>query len=92
MNLLFSTPISSQDDAEGFLFQMHDSGLSFHPEDNPADIINSSGKYLFDALEAELLRQRMYEVYQFLADPCEYLLSLMATATDETRSYGPNFN
>ena len=78
MNPLFTTPITTTADAEGFLFQMHDLGLSFHPEDDAREIINSkTGQPLFTPAEAEAVDARMDEVFLLMADPCGYLLDLI---------------
>lgn len=78
MNPLFTAPITNTADAEGFLFQMHDLGLSFHPEDNPADIIDTrTGQPLFTPAEVEAVNERINEVFMYMADPCGYLLDLI---------------
>jgi hypothetical protein len=80
MNPLFTTPITTTADAEGFLFQLHDLGLSFHPENDAAEIINSkTGAALFTPDEANAINDRMEEVFFYMVDPCEYLLSLTHT-------------
>jgi hypothetical protein len=75
MNPLFITPIKSEADAEGFFFCLDQLGLLFHPEDDPAIVINDQGQ-LFNHEEVKALRQRIDEVYQFMDDPCEYILSM----------------
>jgi hypothetical protein len=78
----YTTPITSAADAEGFLFQLVQLGLSFHPEDNAHDIVNgATGQPLFTAADADLINERMEEVFTFIVDPCEYLLNL-TTSTD----------
>jgi len=78
----YTTPIASAADAEGFLFQLYQLGLSFHPENNAHHIINgATGQPLFTFAEAEQINNRMYEVHIFMADPCAYLLDL-TTSTD----------
>jgi hypothetical protein len=47
----------------------------FHPEDDPAIVINDQGQ-LFTDDEVIALRQRIDEVYEFMDDPCEYILSM----------------
>jgi hypothetical protein len=78
MNPLFLTPIKSEADAEGFFFCLDQEGLLFHPEDDPSTVINANGP-LFTAEEAEALRQRIDEVYEFMDDPCEYILKMTET-------------
>lgn len=78
MNPLYTTPITTTADAEGFLFQLHDLGLAFHPEDDAAEVIsNKTGAALFTPDEAAAINERMEEVFQHMADPCAYLLNLM---------------
>jgi hypothetical protein len=78
----YTTPITSAADAEGFLFQLHQEGLLFHPDDDAHDIINgATGQPLFTAADADLINERMEEVFTFIVDPCEYLLNL-TTSTD----------
>ena len=80
----YSTPIASTADAEGFLFQLVQHGREFHPEDNARDIINgATGQPLFTAADADLINERMEEVFTFIVDPCEYLLNL-TTSTDRS--------
>ncbi len=75
MNPLFITPIKSEADAEGFFFCLDQQGLLFHPEDDPAIVINDQGQ-LFNDDEVRALRQRINEVYEFMDDPCKYILSM----------------
>jgi hypothetical protein len=75
MNPLFLTPIKSEADAEGFFFCLDQEGLLFHPEDDPSSVINAHGQ-LFTAEESEALRQRIDEIYEFMNDPCEFILSM----------------
>jgi len=75
MNPLFLTPIKSEADAEGFFFCLDQEGLLFHPEDDPSSVINAHGQ-LFTAEEAEALRQRIDEIYEFMDDPCEFILKM----------------
>jgi hypothetical protein len=75
MKPYFLDPIKSEADAEGFFFCLHQDGLLFHPEDDPAIVINDQGQ-LFDDDEVKALRQRIDEVYEFMDDPCEFILSM----------------
>lgn len=75
MNTLFSTPIRSQSDAEGFIFQIVQHGLSFHPEDDAHDIIRSgTDQPLFSPEDAALVNQRREELFEYLDDPCSTML------------------
>ena len=75
MNPLFITPIKSEADAEGFFFCLDQQGLLFHPEDDPANVTNDSGRIFTDS-EATAIRKRIDEVYEFMDDPCEFILSM----------------
>jgi hypothetical protein len=69
------TPLTSFADCEGFFFCLDQDGLLFHPEDDPASVINDQGQ-LFNHEDVKALRQRIDEVYEFMDDPCEYILSM----------------
>jgi hypothetical protein len=71
----FLTPLTSLSDCEGFFFCLDQDGLLFHPEDDPANVINDQGQ-LFKPEEVKALRQRIDEAYEFMDDPCEYILSM----------------
>jgi len=76
-NMIYTTPIHTEADAEGFFFQLHQLGRLFHPEDNPSEIINgASGEWLFTQEQAHYLRDRLDEVYAVMDDPCAYCLTL----------------
>jgi hypothetical protein len=47
----------------------------FHPEDDPANVINDNGRIFTDS-EATAIRQRIDEAYEFMDDPCEFILSM----------------
>jgi hypothetical protein len=73
----FLDPIKSFADAEGFFFCLHQDGLLFHPEDDPSTVINGqSGAMLFSDSEVPLIRQRIDEAYEFMNDPCEFILRM----------------
>lgn len=67
----FTTPITSAADAEGFLFQLYQHGLHFHPDENAHNVA------CFSPSDADAVNERMDEVHIFLADPCAYLLDLI---------------
>ena len=75
MKPYFLDPIKSESDAEGFFFCLDQDGLLFHPEDDPANVINDQGQ-LFNPEEVKALRQRIDEAYEFMDDPCEFILSM----------------
>lgn len=71
----FDLTITSERDAKSFLQSLHEDGLLFHPEDDPADISND-GVPLFTMDEGDLLRLRLAEVHLYLKDPCAWALWL----------------
>lgn len=74
---LYTTPIKTEADAQGFFFQLHQLGQLFHPEDNPSEVVNgSTGEWLFTDDQAQHLRHRLDEVYEVMDDPCAYCLTL----------------
>jgi hypothetical protein len=75
MKHYFLDPIKSESDAQGFFFCLYQDGLLFHPEDDPSDVVNS-GNPIFTDLEAQEIRQRLDEAFEFMNDPCEFALSL----------------
>jgi hypothetical protein len=75
MKPYFLTPLKSFADCEGFFFCLDQDGLLFHPEDDPAIVINDKGQ-LFNPEEVKALRQRIDEAYEFMDDPCEFILSM----------------
>jgi hypothetical protein len=84
------TVIETEADAQGFFFQLNQLGMLFHPEDNPADVINSAtGQALFTPEQVELVRQRIDEVYAVMDDPCELILTMTGPTDDEQRAAGP---
>lgn len=73
----FLDPIRSSADAEGFFFFLYQDNLLFHPEDDPSVVINGrSGEMLFNDSEVPLIRQRIDEIYEFMDDPCEFILTI----------------
>lgn len=74
MNPVFTTPITSELEAQAFFKSLAAEKLLFHPEDDPASVIDSHlGICLFHAGEIEHLRLRVAEAYQFMLDPCEFI-------------------
>jgi hypothetical protein len=70
---IFREPVSSREDAERLLRYLQDNGLSFHPDDDPADLAD----VIFSADEARELRHRMNEIGELAGfDPCEFYLDL----------------
>ena len=73
----FTVHIHREDQAKDFLDKLYEDGLMYHPEDDAHDIITNEGE-LFTADEADLLNERMDEVWGILDDPCEYVLKLIS--------------
>lgn len=99
MTDIYTTPIRTEADAEGFFFQLHQLGRLFHPEDNPSEVVNgASGGWLFTKEQAEHLRNRLDEAYEVMDDPCAYCLTLTnpdsdretETGDDLAQFYGPS--
>jgi hypothetical protein len=78
MTDVYTTPIRTEADAEGFFFQLHQLGRLFHPEDDPAEVVNG----LFTPDQAQHLRDRLDEVYGVMDDPCAYCLTLTNPESD----------
>jgi hypothetical protein len=99
MTDVYTTPITTEADAEGFFYQLHQLGRLFHPEDNPSEVVNgASGGWLFTQEQAQHLRERLDEVYEVMDDPCTYCLTLTnpdsdretETGEDLAQFYGPS--
>lgn len=81
---IIRSEIHSKEDAELYLRCLFETDTLYHPEDNAEDIIiaspcPSSGgptQYVefFTEKEAKLLNKRMDEVWDYLDDPCGYIL------------------
>ena len=72
----FRIHIHREDQAKEFLDKLYEDGLMYHPEDDAHDIITNEGM-LFTADEADLLNERMDEIWGILDDPCEHVLELI---------------
>ena len=75
MKPYFLEPLKTFADCEGFFFCLDQDKLLFHPEDDPSIVVTDKGR-LFDDDEVIALRQRIDEVYEFMDDPCEFILSM----------------
>ena len=80
-NLPYS--INTIEEAKAFLFDLHQNGESYHPEDDAFDIINAEQLPLFTIEEAEQLNNLFGEIanlsrgdHETLFDASEYLMSL----------------
>ena len=72
----FKVHIHGENQAKEFLDRLYKDGLMYHPEDDAHEIITNEGM-LFTADEADLLNERMDEIWGILDDPCEYVLELI---------------
>lgn len=79
----FHDTVHTLEQAKLFLAQLHKEGKLFHLEDSPDTVIvSSTGVRLFTDEEAELLRERVYEVYdifrrcdeQYAGDPLAFVM------------------
>ena len=73
----FTVNIHTEDQAKKFLNKLYEDGLMYHPEDDAHEILTDNGE-LFSADEADLLNERMNEIWGILDDPCEYVLTLIS--------------
>jgi len=65
MTTVLPNSISTIEEAKAFLKALYDNGESFHPDDDPADIImDRTGTPLFSPSEATLVSERMAEVWE----------------------------
>lgn len=70
---IFCEPIACPDDARRLLSYLHQHGLTFHPDDDPADLSPS----IFSEEEAIHLRSRMDEIATIQDfDPCAFLIEI----------------
>lgn len=80
----FKIPIDNRIEAEEFFNKLHSDDLLYHPDDSAHDILllspcpSEGGPdafvNLFSKEEADLLDERMNEIYLVHSDPCEYIL------------------
>jgi len=77
--------MKTEAEAQQFFFELHQTGRLFHPEDDPATVIDSAtGAPLFTADEAALMRARIEEAYSVMDDPCAYCLTLTNPESDRS--------
>lgn len=78
----FDIPIKTKNEAIQFITDLHKNDLTFHFDDDPADIIRvKTGEPLFTETECELMRARVNELFTYLSDPFEILLKLIKRRT-----------
>ena len=70
----FTKPLTSQRDAQQFFRDLHAADLLFHPDDDPATILNQAGERIFTDEQCPLIAERIAEIYEFMADPCEFIV------------------
>jgi hypothetical protein len=72
----FKKTITSKRESEDFLTFLNTTDQLFHPEEDPRNIIiNSTGELLFNEEQSVDLENRLDEIYEYLEDPCEYILT-----------------
>lgn len=69
---IFGDKIKSKQDARDFLTILILIGWVWHPDDDPAEVVNPP----WDKGQNEILERRMNEVRNFIEDPCEFILDL----------------
>ena len=71
----FTKKINSEQDAKDFLIFLNETDRTFHPEDDPRDVIELyTGLNTFTEEQCIHLDNRIQEIYRFLEDPCEYII------------------
>jgi hypothetical protein len=74
---MINTLITNTAGAEAFLRHMSETGRSFHPDDDPSSIVNTStGKLTFAPEEYEPIRDRIGEVFSYIEDPYSFIMEL----------------
>jgi hypothetical protein len=65
--------VNSPETAKAFLTALHDHGLLYHPEESAFDSLTSHniGKAFLGQID-----RNMKACFQYLADPCEFALTL----------------
>ena len=69
---IFEDKIRSKQDARDFLTILVLIGWVWHPDDDPAEVVNPP----WDKGQNAILERRMCEVRDFIKDPCEFILDL----------------
>ena len=72
----FKVHINKENQAKGFFDKLYEDGLMYHPESDAHDICTIEGP-CFTIDEADLLNERMDEVFKVMENPCEYVLELI---------------
>ena len=73
----FKKVITNVEESHLFLDRLQSDYPMLHPEDDMNNIIeNSTGERTFTEEQAEDLHNRYDEVYEYLDDPCEYILKI----------------
>jgi hypothetical protein len=67
---VLSTTINSEADAKAYLKSLVDNGYCYHPDDDASDI------GIFSEDQAEVANVLMCHVFQYLPDPCAYILEI----------------
>ena len=72
--MIYTTPITDLAEAQDFFRRLSHAGKLFHPEADPAEV-SDAGICIFTPDEVVEVRKRIDEVYQFMPDPCDFILA-----------------
>ena len=72
-----TTPITSIEEAKKFICQLYFDGNMFHFASSAYDIVDIKGERAFDDETAELLDERVDEVFNYIKDPFQLCLALV---------------
>jgi hypothetical protein len=73
----FKTSINSEGQAIEFFNKLYIDNLLYHPNDDAHNICKNDNSPLFTNEEAELVNERMDEVWLVIEDPCKLILKLI---------------
>ena len=71
--MTFKNKITTIQESKDFLTQLNQTDQLFHPEEDPRNII-SNNKPLFSEEQSVDLELRLDEIFEYLEDPCQYIL------------------
>lgn len=81
------TPLTTIEEAQAFIKSLVAEGKDFHLEDDPDEIINGkTGCMLFTEEEADLVRQRVDELYAFDWGICDCPIGYMLDVINPDRN------
>ena len=78
--------------AIGWFEELHRAGLMFHPDDDPADVVNvATGANTFSKAECELVNESMARLFASLGDDVYEIAFNTVSATFHTQSERADF-